>query len=122
MPSKHQHLRTLAEEEVKHLLRTLPKELRDRAAAVPVVCDGRSTAELEEEDLGDTLGLFVGENMLELGRGSALPAQIILYLQNLWLEAEEDEDTFRREVRTTLLHELGHFLGLEETDLDERGL
>ena len=33
-----------------------------------------------------------------------------------------DETTYRQEVRTTLLHELGHYLGLDEDDLDDRGL
>jgi predicted Zn-dependent protease with MMP-like domain len=48
-----------------------------------------------------------------------------LFLENLWLMIEEeggDERDFRFEVRTTLLHELGHYLGLNEEDLEERGL
>ena len=36
--------------------------------------------------------------------------------------AEDDPDTFREEVRITFLHELGHLLGLDEEDLDVRGL
>jgi len=122
MSSPVQRLRSIAEDEVKRILDSLPAALRERAAAVPIVCDGRNSSELEQDDLGDTLGLFVGENLLEEGHGSVLPAQIILYLENLWLEGEEEEDSYRREVRTTLLHELGHYLGLEEIDLDERGL
>src|SRR5258705_3706004 len=35
-----------------------------------------------------------------------LPAQIILFLQNIWELAEGDEKIFREEIRTTLLHEL----------------
>jgi predicted Zn-dependent protease with MMP-like domain len=31
-------------------------------------------------------------------------------------------DLFREEVATTLLHELGHYLGLDEGDLTDRGL
>ena len=46
----------------------------------------------------------------------------ILFLENLWWEACEKETDYRREVRTTFLHELGHYLGLEEIDLEERGL
>jgi len=42
--------------------------------------------------------------------------------KNIWREAEEDEDAYRREVRATLLHELGHYLGLEEIDLEDCGL
>ena len=51
-----------------------------------------------------------------------MPPQIILFLGNIWELAEGDEESFCDEVRTTLLHELGHYLGLDEDDLTERGL
>jgi len=35
---------------------------------------------------------------------------------------EAEEDAYREEVRITFLHELGHYLGLDEGDLSERGL
>ena len=38
------------------------------------------------------------------------------------VQVEGDEEEFRFEVRTTLMHELGHYLGLDEEELDERGL
>jgi predicted Zn-dependent protease with MMP-like domain len=71
----------------------------------------------------DTLGLFVGN---PYGASAAaqipIPPQIILFLANLWDMVEGDEVEFRAEVRTTLLHELGHYLGLNEDDLTDRGL
>jgi predicted Zn-dependent protease with MMP-like domain len=51
-----------------------------------------------------------------------MPPQIILFLDNLWDQAEQDEDWFLDEVDTTYLHELGHYLGFGEDDLTERGL
>ena len=33
-----------------------------------------------------------------------------------------DEADYKEEVRITYFHELGHYLGLEEDDLEERGL
>lgn len=123
MPSRSQRLQAIAEEEVKSVFATLPPELRARAEPIPLVYDTRRIEALDADGVGDTLGLFVGENMLEAGQGSGgLPAQIILYLENIWWEAEEDDSSFRQEVRATLLHELGHYLGLEEIDLEERGL
>jgi predicted Zn-dependent protease with MMP-like domain len=123
MPTRSQHLQAIAEEEVNRILEALPPELRARAEPIPLVYDARSIEALDADGVGDTLGLFVGENMLEAGQGSGgLPAQIILYLENIWWEAEEDDAIFRQEVRATLLHELGHYLGLEEIDLEERGL
>jgi predicted Zn-dependent protease with MMP-like domain len=123
MPSRSQRLKVIAEEEVKCIFAALPSELRARAEPIPLVYDARNIETLDSDGVGDTLGLFVGENMLEAGHGSGgLPAQIILYLENIWSEADGDEAIFRQEVRATLLHELGHYLGLEEIDLDERGL
>ena len=33
-----------------------------------------------------------------------------------------NEEALRREVRRTLIHEIGHYLGLSEEDLHARGL
>lgn len=76
---------------------------------------------LEEGIEADTLGIFMGAEFAEKGQ-IPMPSQMTLFLQNIWEEAEGDEGFFREEVRTTFLHELGHYLGLEEDDLAERGL
>ena len=51
---------------------------------------------------------------------SPLPPQIILFVENVWDFAEGDGNVFRDEIRTTFLHELGHYLGLDEDDLIDR--
>jgi predicted Zn-dependent protease with MMP-like domain len=51
-----------------------------------------------------------------------MPAQVVLFLENVLEFAEGDEKTFCEEVRTTFLHELGHYFGLDENDLAGRGL
>jgi len=53
---------------------------------------------------------------------SILPPTITLFLANLRDEAGDDPAIFRQEVRTTLLHEIGHYLGLDEDGLIARGL
>ena len=53
---------------------------------------------------------------------ATLPPQIILFLENIHEMAEGDEEVFLDEVHTTYLHELGHYLGLGEDELSERGL
>ena len=50
------------------------------------------------------------------------PAQMHLYLRNLWEEAEGDRDRFVEEVRVTYLHELGHYLGWDEDAIRARGI
>jgi predicted Zn-dependent protease with MMP-like domain len=123
MSSRAEHLTFLAEDEVQRIFAALPPELQTRAQAIPLVYDSRGLDDLEADGVNGTLGLFVGANFVESAQGAeALPAQIILYLENIWWESYENETVYRREVRATYLHELGHFLGLEEIDLEERGL
>jgi predicted Zn-dependent protease with MMP-like domain len=112
----------LATAEVEDTLAELPRELRDRAAKLPVTFEPVPNAGLQADGIDpDVLGLFVGPEMAEED-AIPMPSQIILFLENLWDVAEEDEKAFCDEIRTTFLHELGHFLGLDEDDLAERGL
>jgi len=112
----------MASEEVEATLLALPKPLRERAKELPVTLERIPNAGLQEDGIEpDTLGLFTGAELADEGH-VPLPPQIILFLENLWDLAEGDEKIFRGEVRTTFLHELGHYLGLDEDELIERGL
>jgi predicted Zn-dependent protease with MMP-like domain len=112
----------MAEKEVEVTLTALPGPLREQAGKLPVTLQRRPGAALQADGIEpDTLGLFTGAEFADEGNVS-LPPQIILYLDNLWDFAEGDEAVFREEVRTTLMHELGHYLGLDEDELEERGL
>jgi len=105
------------------VIHSLPDELQREAQKLPVSYDSRSDEDLKRDRLDETLGLFVGASHLDgLEESDNLPPQIILFLVNIWNFADGDEAIYREEVRTTYLHELGHYLGLEEIDLEERGL
>ena len=112
----------VASAEIEATLAALPEPLRVRAEKLPVTFERQPNAELQADGIeADTLGLFTGRGVC--GREDVpLPPQIILFLENIWDVAETDEKLFREEVRTTFLHELGHYLGLDEDDLTERGL
>lgn len=124
MPSSWDHLKKLALAEVEATLAALPAPLRERAVALPVTFERVPNADFVAEGIEpDTLGVFTGPAFAdEELSASPLPPQIILFLENLWDFAEEDEDIFRDEVHTTYLHELGHYLGLDEDELFDRGL
>ena len=124
MAENWSYILTLAQEEVEATLGELPPELRERAQPLPVVYERVPSADLVADAVEpDTLGLFVGEAFPD-GEGgpSPLPPQIILFLENIWDMAAGDEEAYLDEVHTTYLHELGHYLGLNEEDLDDRGL
>jgi len=117
-----QHLQHLAAAEVEGTLAELPGELQSRARQLPVTFERAPRPDQLADGLEpDTLGLFVGPEFAEEGH-VPMPPQIILFLQNLWEFAEADENCFCDEVATTFLHELGHYLGLDEDDLFDRGL
>ncbi|HUA37107.1 MAG TPA: metallopeptidase family protein [Candidatus Sulfopaludibacter sp.] len=111
-----------ASEEIEETLAELPKLLRERAKRLPVTLERIPNAGFQEDGIEpDTLGLFTGAEFAEEGQ-VPMPPQIILFLENLWDLAKGNEKIFREEVRTTFLHELGHYLGLDEDELTERGL
>ena len=117
-------LERMAKREVEALRLQLPREMARRAAEVPVVYLPRPTKAMVRDGADpDLLGLFVGPNRAEgVESGDPLPPEILLFVENLWDYAEGDEELFREEVRVTYFHELGHYLGLEEGDLEDRGL
>ena len=118
-------LERIAKTEVAALRLRLPREMARPAAEVPVVMLPRPTKAMVRDDGvdPDLLGLFVGPNCAEgVESGDPLPPEILLFLENLWDYAAGDEEIFREEVRVTYYHELGHYLGLEEGDLEDRGL
>ena len=115
-------LKEVAQAEIEATLVALPGPLREQAQKLPVTFEKAPNKGLQADGIeADTLGLFTGA---EFAGSSAevMPSQIILFLENLWDFAEGDEGVFCEEVHTTFLHELGHFLGLGEDDVTERGL
>ena len=112
----------MATREVEAVLNDLPETLREQVRHLPITFEHKPNEALQADGIEeDTLGVFTGPEFAEKGRVAA-PPQIILYLENIWDQAKEDGNAFREEIRTTFLHELGHFLGLDEDDLTERGL
>ena len=117
-----QRLKKLAADEVETVLAALPAPLRERAVKLPVTFERVPNAGLLADGIeADTLGLFNGPDFAD-EESVPMPPQILLFLENLWDFAGGDEETFLDEVHTTLFHELGHYLGLDEDDLTERGL
>ncbi len=113
-----------AEKAIEREQARLPESVRNLAGKVPVIFHRRPSREILEEDFeDDILGLFVGESYAdEPGLAPGAPTQILLFLENIYDAAEGDLGRFDEEVVLTYLHELGHYLGWDEDDLEERGL
>jgi predicted Zn-dependent protease with MMP-like domain len=115
-------LESIAATEVEAILSSLPAPLREPACKLPIILERVPNEGLIADGIEpDTLGLFTGPEFAD-EEHATLPPQIILFLENIWDATEGDEESFREEIRTTFLHELGHYLGLDEDGLTERGL
>ena len=112
----------MARQVVAHALASLPNNLRTEAEQCCIeLCERRTCGDETLDD--DLLGLFEGNARSDPPpqEPAELP-RIRLFLDNLWDYAEGDVQLYRDEVRTTLLHELGHFLGLDEDGVEALGL
>lgn len=106
-----------AEEISQKTLEELPLEVREAVAEVPIFFEAiPSDRDVDEGIDPETLGLF------DPGPDSAPMACIRLWLENIRNEAEDAGTTFDEEVRVTLLHEIGHLLGWDEDEVEDRGL
>lgn len=118
------NLQRVALEELDHIHKQLPLVLRDKALSLPVTLEPKPSLDLIRDGLEpELLGLYIGETFAEsLSGGDELPSQIMLFLENIWDYVGHDTADYREEVRITYLHELGHYLGLDEDDLAVRDL
>jgi predicted Zn-dependent protease with MMP-like domain/Flp pilus assembly protein TadD len=105
----------------RETLSDLPEEFRDVVESVPIIVDDFPSREfvLENPTLGpQILGLFTGNAH---HAHHPMPTAIMLFRKNLE-KIVGDRDELEMEIRKTLLHEIGHYLGLDEEDLKARGL
>jgi predicted Zn-dependent protease with MMP-like domain len=106
-------LLNIAESVVATTLAELPEPLRDVLAEVPVLMEPCPSAQDVADGIEpDTLGFFDPDPV----------SRIRLWLENIRGYAEDEGGDYAAEVRTTLLHEIGHVLGWDEDDVEERGL
>ena len=112
---------------VENGLAELPEQVREHLKHLPVVVEplpARALLTAENPPLApDLLGLFVGRHLMERSHADlpAAPGAIYLFRRNL-LRACHDREELAREVRITVQHEVGHYLGLDEDDLERWGL
>lgn len=103
-----------AEKVVNSVIQSLPAELRERADNIPCLFEKWPDSQLAD----GTLGTYTG---FEHGHVSDQNGPIVLFLGAIYNYCAEEDD-FEEEVRMTYLHEFGHHLGMDESDLEDRGL
>jgi len=112
---------------VREALDSLPAEFRARMKNVAVVVEDFPEGEDDPDDL--LMGVFEGtprteESFFGVETG---PARVVLFQRNIESYAQEAageegrpvEEIIREEVRLTVLHEMGHYFGLDEDALED---
>lgn len=99
---------------VEQALERLPPAFREKLANIAIIVEDRPP---EEPGGALLLGLFHGIPRTEKSVFfSSPPDRIVLYQQNIEAVCSTDAE-IRRQIRATLLHEVGHYFGLSEDEL-----
>ena len=117
---------------VEEVLERLPTRFRKRIHNVTVLVEdlpprrlprrGSRSAGGADPDGAENLvlGIFEGvpKTMKSVFDLSAGPDRIVLYQKNIEAVCSS-EDEIRKEIRLTVLHELGHYFGMTEAQLED---
>jgi len=100
---------------VAQALDDLPEPYRERLTNVAIIVEDSPPPEWQTQGL--LLGLFHGIPRTEKSVFySTPPDHIYLYQRNIEAISRGEADV-RRQIRATLLHEVGHYFGLSEEEL-----
>jgi predicted Zn-dependent protease with MMP-like domain len=117
---------------VEEALAALPARFRKRIQNVAVLVENAPPEQLSRRGSRDAgiissddaenlvLGVFEGvpttkKSMFDLPAG---PDRIVLYQKNIEAVCS-NQDEIREEIRLTVLHELGHYFGMTEAQLED---
>ncbi len=107
---------------VERVLDSLPAQFRDRIHNLAVLVEDRPPTNIVQRDgrRGLVLGIFQGvpatqKSVFDLSHG---PNRIVLYQKNIEAVCSSDHEICH-EVRQTVLHELGHYFGMDEEQLKD---
>jgi predicted Zn-dependent protease with MMP-like domain len=109
------------ESAVRATLDALPRWVAAEMENVAVIVERRATKDQDPQDAG-LLGIYEGVPLPERGIDyfGVTPDRItIFYDPHATLDLPDDE--LASEIRVTLLHEIGHHLGLDDARLHELG-
>jgi len=103
------------DDHVARAVAALPPELREAVQNVEI------SVEDEHPDDPDLFGLYEGVPLPERGDwAGSLPDRIRVFRKPL-VESFPDPAELEEEIRVTVLHELAHYFGLDEDQLDNLG-
>lgn len=103
---------------VEESLDSLPEEFRSRIRNVAVLVEDLPPGPRSSKEKGLLLGIFHGvpttkKSFFDLATG---PDYIVLYQKNIEAVCASEAEV-REQIRRTVIHELGHYFGMDESQL-----
>jgi len=116
-----EQFRRLVNEAVMLIPRRFRREMKNLALVVEDEPSAGLLAEMEIEPPDSLYGLYQGVPLPERTwtYGNTLPDRITLFQRPIEEECEGDEDEVRAVIGETLIHEVGHYFGLSEEEIEE---
>ena len=112
------------EQHVADALASIPRRFRKAMQNIAIVVEDEPSpallAEMGIEPPDTLLGLYQGIPLTERswGYGNALPDRVLIF-QGPHERAAEDEDDLVVAIGETLIHEIGHYFGMSEEQIEE---
>ena len=112
------------ERRVAEALASIPGQFRDAMHNIAIVVEDEPSPELLDEmeiEPPDTLfGLYQGTPLTERtsSYGNTLPDRVLIFQGPHERETEDDDDLIGC-IGETLIHEIGHYFGLSEEEIEE---
>jgi len=109
---------------VAEALASIPRRFKKAMQNIAIVVEDEPSAELLEDmeiEPPDTLlGLYQGTPLTERGwgHGNTLPGRVLIF-QGPHERDAEDEDDLVVAIGETLIHEIGHYFGMSEEQIEE---
>ena len=110
----------LVEQALAGLPRIIQEALENVAVVVEEWPDDELIAEMGLHSRDELFGLYQGTPLVEREGEPLLPDRIVLFQRPIELACASDDEVVRQ-VRLTVLHEVGHHLGMREEDLERLG-
>jgi predicted Zn-dependent protease with MMP-like domain len=109
---------------VAEALASIPRRFRAAMTNIAIVVEDEPSSELlsemEIEPPDTLLGLYQGTPLTERswGYGNTLPDRVLIFKGPHERDAEDEEDLVVA-IGETLIHEIGHYFGLSEEEIQE---
>jgi len=124
-------LRTFFDKQVDKVLKRLPLRVHELLEEVPLYVEDHPSRQLMREMnleyRDDLCGCFVGRTIeYRFDDGSGSPGFIAIFREAIYQQVLDEEGyvdvkKLREEIKTTILHELAHYHGIEEEEIQLLG-